>query len=899
MAVAVSRQWTRVRTLGRGASGAEVFLAVDQVSGELFAVKSVGAADAAALRREQGVMAGLSSPHVVPCIGGHVGRDGSYQMFLEFAPGGSLADVVARSGGRMEERAVGEYAADVARGLAYLHGMGLVHGDVKARNVMIGGDGRAKLADFGCARWADSARPIGGTPAFMAPEVARGEEQRPAADVWALGCTVIEMATGRAPWSDMDDVLAAVHRIGYTEAVPEVPGWLSADAKDFLARCLQRRPIDRSTAAQLLEHPFVASAARDGKPEDAKSKWVSPKSTLDAALWESDTEEEEDDDDLSQSTAERIGSLACAASSLPDWDSDDGWIDVISTPTEESCSTTTSPTDEETTTDLNGDIAIAEFELPHIDLDRSNGNTAHNVGEANAQQILLPSNIVFDQLPYMHSHREGNQTTAAMDAAGIGGGGGGRRLTRLRTLGRGASGAVVSLFKAGDDELLAVKSAAGPAGAAQLRREGGILASLCSPHVLPCFGFGAVAGGEYRLLLEFAPGGSLADEVARNGGRLEEDAIRAYAADVASGLAYLHGVEMVHGDVKGRNVVIGADGRAKLADFGCARPAGSAGPIGGTPAFMAPEVARGEEQGPAADVWALGCTVIEMATGRAPWSGVDDVVAAVRLIGFTDAVPEYPEWLSPEAKDFLDKCLRRRAGERWTAGQLLEHPFLAFAGCGGVKAEETKPKWVSPKSTLDAAFWESDADDEDDDMPESSAERIMALAIPCSALPDWESDDGWIDVMSNQSELSIAADETPAEQTCSEVSESPVASPALETTSYASVWDERSEEEMDADVDDDDELVHNVRTVDTFVDEQLRQDIYLDFTSDPIVLHVDISDERKVKLLPPIPGFLCSFLFLPFSCFFDFIHSNLTILQTQTTNLSINCSERWNVNRNL
>ncbi|KAF0926529.1 hypothetical protein E2562_026018 [Oryza meyeriana var. granulata] len=395
MALAASRrQWTRVRTLGRGASGAEVFLAADDASGELFAVKSVGAADAAALRREQGVMAGLSSPHVVPCIGGRVGRGGSYQMFLEFAPGGSLADEVARSGGRLEERAVGEYAADVARGLAYLHGMGLVHGDVKARNVVIGGDGRAKLADFGCARWADSTRPIGGTPAFMAPEVARGEEQRPAADVWALGCTVIEMATGHAPWSDMNDVLAAVHRIGYTEAVPEVPGWLSADAKDFLARCLQRRPIDRSTAAQLLEHPFVASAGRDAKPEAAKGKWVSPKSTLDAAFWESDTDEEEDE--LSQSTAERISSLACPASTLPNWDSDDGWIDVISTPTEASHATT-SPADEETTTDLDGDVTTAEFELPHIDLDSVNGNTSHNMGEASAQQSHLPSNLVFDQ----------------------------------------------------------------------------------------------------------------------------------------------------------------------------------------------------------------------------------------------------------------------------------------------------------------------------------------------------------------------------------------------------------------------------------------------------------------------------------------------------------------------
>ncbi|KAK1651213.1 hypothetical protein QYE76_069018 [Lolium multiflorum] len=217
----------RVRTLGRGASGAQVYLAADDASGELFAVKSARASGAAALRREQAIM---RSPRVVSCAGGRAGRDGSYQLLLEFAPGGSLAGEVARTGG-LDERAIRAYAADIAAGLAYLHEESVVHGHVKARNVVIGADGRAKLADFGCARSsAGSEKIIDGTPAFMAPEVARGEEQGPgpAADVWALGCMVVEMATGRAPWSGMDgDALAAMHRIGYT-TVPEVPQWLSA-----------------------------------------------------------------------------------------------------------------------------------------------------------------------------------------------------------------------------------------------------------------------------------------------------------------------------------------------------------------------------------------------------------------------------------------------------------------------------------------------------------------------------------------------------------------------------------------------------------------------------------------------------------------------------------------------
>ncbi|KAL6614670.1 hypothetical protein ACP70R_036940 [Stipagrostis hirtigluma subsp. patula] len=360
MESSIAKQLRRVRTLGRGASGAVVWLASDEASGELMAVKSAAAAGAAQLRREGRVLAGLRSPHIVPCLGSRAAAGGEYQLFLEFAPGGTLADEAARSGGRLAERAIRAYAGDVARGLAYLHGRSLVHGDVKARNVVIGGDDRAMLMDFGCARHAESSRPIGGTPAFMAPEVARGEEQGFAADVWALGCTVIEMATGSAPWSDMDDVFAAVHRIGYTDAAPEVPGWLSPEAKHFLDGCFVRLPGDRSTAAQLVDHPFLACVAAvcDSDAQPPKQEHVSPMSTLHDAFWDTDTDDEADEmsksaaeriaalacptsaipdwdfhtddeaDETSPSAAERIGALASTTSALPDWDSEEGWIDL-------------------------------------------------------------------------------------------------------------------------------------------------------------------------------------------------------------------------------------------------------------------------------------------------------------------------------------------------------------------------------------------------------------------------------------------------------------------------------------------------------------------------------------------------------------------------------------------
>ncbi|GJM89636.1 hypothetical protein PR202_ga05844 [Eleusine coracana subsp. coracana] len=402
-APAVIGQWTRVRTLGHGASGAEVYLAADAASGLLFAVKSVPPRGAAALAREHEVMSCLPrSPHVVACAGGRAARDGSYQLFLEFAPGGSLADAAAaamRDGGRLGEDEVGRFAADMARGLAHVHAAGVVHGDVKPRNVVVGADGTAKLADFGCARRVEKGSPIlGGTPAFMAPEVARGEEQGPAADVWALGCTVVEMATGRAPWSHVvDDVVAVVRMIGYTDAVPDVPKWLPAEAKDFLGKCLCRDASERWTAAQLLEHPFIAAAAgcddATAEVDCGKGKWVSPKSTLcfDAAFWESDTDDE--DDELSHGAAERIKSLASSVStSLPDWvsDDDEGWIDVISTPTESS-SDYAVPVPAEGKTAIDDAVVskeeeeeLSNAEVESRDIDVDSGDSAHIVGEADA-----------------------------------------------------------------------------------------------------------------------------------------------------------------------------------------------------------------------------------------------------------------------------------------------------------------------------------------------------------------------------------------------------------------------------------------------------------------------------------------------------------------------------------
>ncbi|KAJ8493793.1 hypothetical protein OPV22_015514 [Ensete ventricosum] len=324
--------WRRGRIVGRGAS-ATVSVAASLSSGEIFAVKSAELSSSGDLQREQRILSSLDSPYIVSYFGFEVGL--CYHLFMEYAPEGSMSDEIKKRGGRLDELSIRSYTCDLLRGLAYLHSNGVVHCDLKSQNVLICSGGRAKIADLGCARRADEdgggrVQPRG-TPMFMAPEVARGEEQSASADVWALGCTVIEMATGQPPWPHASDSVSALHRIAFSTAVPEFPCWVSEDGKDFLSRCLRRDPRERWSAEQLLRHPFLASWT--SSPLD--DGWVSPKSTLDQGFWsapsEEEEEEEEDDEWLEQpaeeDASERMQSLLGIA---PNWTWGEDWVTVRS-----------------------------------------------------------------------------------------------------------------------------------------------------------------------------------------------------------------------------------------------------------------------------------------------------------------------------------------------------------------------------------------------------------------------------------------------------------------------------------------------------------------------------------------------------------------------------------------
>ncbi len=104
----------------------------------------------------------------------------------------------------------------------------------------------------------------------MAPEVIRQTGHNWQADMWSVGCTLIEMATGKPPWSQQFQEVAALFHIGPTTSHPPIPEHLSHQGKDFLLKCLQREPTLRPSATELLKHPFVLTCENQGGLDDSE-----------------------------------------------------------------------------------------------------------------------------------------------------------------------------------------------------------------------------------------------------------------------------------------------------------------------------------------------------------------------------------------------------------------------------------------------------------------------------------------------------------------------------------------------------------------------------------------------------------------------------------------------------
>ncbi|RDX96255.1 Mitogen-activated protein kinase kinase kinase 17, partial [Mucuna pruriens] len=300
--------WIRGPLLGRG-SFATVNVAIptagftDQLP-SVFAVKSSNVHTSYMLKNEKDVLHRLlSSPYVITCFGhDHTFENGHhfYNVFLEYASGGSLADHLKKHGGNLPEPHVRRYTRSILEGLKHIHANGLVHCDVKLQNILVfhyghdvnnncGDPGHVKIADFGLAKEKGEKQTkceYRGTPLFMSPESVNDNEYESPADIWALGCAVVEMVTGKPAWDigSGSNIWSMLIRIGMGKELPKVPEELSQEGKDFLGKCFVKDPDKRWSADMLLNHPFVTVSL---ERVNQQLPSLSPTTHFDFSHWDS------------------------------------------------------------------------------------------------------------------------------------------------------------------------------------------------------------------------------------------------------------------------------------------------------------------------------------------------------------------------------------------------------------------------------------------------------------------------------------------------------------------------------------------------------------------------------------------------------------------------------------
>uniref|UniRef100_A0A5B7AXL3 mitogen-activated protein kinase kinase kinase n=1 Tax=Davidia involucrata TaxID=16924 RepID=A0A5B7AXL3_DAVIN len=253
-----------------------------------------------------------------------------------------------------------------------------------------------------------------------------------------------------------------------------------------------------------------------------------------------------------------------------------------------------------------------------------------------------------------------------------------------RLLGRGTFGHVYLGFNSEKGQMCAIKEVrvvvddqTSKECLKQLNQEITLLSQLSHPNIVQYHG--SELGEEtLSVYLEYVSGGSI-HKLLQEYGPFREPVIQNYTRQILSGLAYLHGRNTVHRDIKGANILVDPNGEIKLADFGMAKhitACSSMLSFKGSPYWMAPEVVMNTNgYSLAVDIWSLGCTILEMATSKPPWSQYEGV-AAIFKIGNSKDIPEIPNHLSSDAKSFLKLCLQRDPAARPTALQLLDQPFV-------------------------------------------------------------------------------------------------------------------------------------------------------------------------------------------------------------------------------
>mmetsp|Transcript_58038 Transcript_58038/g.142356 ORF Transcript_58038/g.142356 Transcript_58038/m.142356 type:complete len:369 (+) Transcript_58038:1-1107(+) len=259
--------------IGQGGMGT-IYSGKSKKTGQTVAIKKLTLGkqtDLPALQNEIAMMNTSRHETVVEYIESYM-FDQCLWVAMEFMDGGSLTSLLQAMSKKkleMKEPEIAGFMKASLEAVGYLHNMGRIHRDIKSDNILINTKGAVKIADFGfCVQLTqerDVRHSMVGTPYWMAPELVRGQSYDQKVDIWSLGIMMIEMVQGEPPYL-REQPLRALYLIA-TKGMPKLndEGKHSGQLLDFYRKCLATDPKARSTAAELIAHPFLRTSAPSQK----------------------------------------------------------------------------------------------------------------------------------------------------------------------------------------------------------------------------------------------------------------------------------------------------------------------------------------------------------------------------------------------------------------------------------------------------------------------------------------------------------------------------------------------------------------------------------------------------------------------------------------------------------
>ncbi|XP_067936395.1 serine/threonine-protein kinase PAK 3-like [Watersipora subatra] len=253
--------------IGQGATGS-VYIARDNETDEVVAIKVVSLMQSqkqlGLLVKEIEALTSLRHDNIINFRASYRMND-SLWIVMDYLEGGSLTSVIEAM--ELDELCIATITAECLKALCYLHNKRIVHRDIKSDNILMGSNGEVKLTDFGCCAQLHTEQKMRettiGTPYWMSPEAIKGKPYNEKADVWSLGMLIIEMVEGDPPYMNHNPQKAC--QLIVKKGAPKIHRSVSKELDSFLKQCLHKKPDKRSSAAELLQHPFILNNALPSK----------------------------------------------------------------------------------------------------------------------------------------------------------------------------------------------------------------------------------------------------------------------------------------------------------------------------------------------------------------------------------------------------------------------------------------------------------------------------------------------------------------------------------------------------------------------------------------------------------------------------------------------------------